>query len=244
MSEHSLVYYIDNSDIDPDSVEAEKRYENMRREIQRVYTGPCVVRHYSRCSLKEVQKLEPLAVILSGSGTPWEQFVKNDWTGEFEIIREAEVPILGICGGHQVIGMAYWHPRRELGCSPIRRLKPGEKDENVGTHLEGYFVEKGFLPVRIVKKDPLFNRLGDIIYVDENHYCEVKELPHGFDLLASTDECRIQAMKHRMRPLYGVQFHPQIFNDEYPDGRRILENFFEIAQQYWENQQRHHYINF
>lgn len=50
----SLIYYVDNSDIDPDSEEAEKRYENMRREIYRVYAGPCVVRHYSRCSLEEI----------------------------------------------------------------------------------------------------------------------------------------------------------------------------------------------
>jgi hypothetical protein len=47
----------------------------------------------------------------------------------------------------------------------------------VGTHLEGYFVEKSFLPVRIVKRDPLFNGLVDIIYVDEHHYCEVKSFP-------------------------------------------------------------------
>ncbi|MEM2057675.1 MAG: GMP synthase, partial [Thermoproteota archaeon] len=94
----------------------------------------------------------------------------------------------------------------------------------------------GFLPVRVVKRDPIFSGLGDIIYVDENHYCEVKMLPPGFDLLASTEECRIQVMKHRERPLYGVQFHPQIFDENHPDGRRILENFFKIAQQYWENQ--------
>jgi len=233
MSEHSLVYYIDNSDIDPGSEEAGKRCEDMRREIYRVYAGPCVVRHYSRCSLREVQELEPLAVVLSGSGTPWEQFVKNDWTKEFEIIRNVSAPILGICGGHQVIGMAYWHPRRELGCSPMRHLKPGEENGSVGTHLEGYFVEKGFLPVRIARRDPLFCGLGDVIYVDENHYCEVKELPPEFDLLASTEECRIQAMKHRKHPLYGVQFHPQVFDDEHPDGKRILENFFEIARQWW-----------
>lgn len=184
-----------------------------------------------------------MAVVLSGSGTPWEQFVNNDWVREFKIIREAQVPVLGICGGHQVIGMAYWHPRRELVCSPIHRLKPGEEDRNVGTHLEGYFVEKGFLPVRIVKRDPLFNGLGDVIYVDEHHYCEVKELPSGFDLLASTEECRIQAMKHRMRPLYGFSFTRKSLTGSIPDGKRILENFFEIAQQYWKNRQ-HHYANF
>ncbi|MCX8182985.1 MAG: hypothetical protein N3F08_00990 [Crenarchaeota archaeon] len=54
--------------------------------------------------------------------------------------------------------------------------------------------------------------------------------------MASTEECRIQVMKHRERPLYGVQFHPQIFDEEHPDGRKILENFFKIARQYWENQ--------
>ncbi|MCX8182986.1 MAG: hypothetical protein N3F08_00995, partial [Crenarchaeota archaeon] len=154
----------------------EKRYEDMRREVRSVYQDPCVVRHYSRCSLEEIRELKPLAVVLSGSGAPWEQFVKNDWTREFEIIMDAFVPILVICGGHQVIGMAYWHPYRELGCSPIRRLKPGEEDRNVGTHLEGYFVEKGFLPVRIVKRDPLFIGLGEVICVDEHHYCEVKML--------------------------------------------------------------------
>jgi len=96
----------------------------------------------------------------------------------------------------------------------MRRLKPGEEDGNVGTRLEG-FVEKGFLPVRIAGRDPLFSGLGDVIYVDENHYCEVKEPPPEFDLLASTEECRIQAMKCRKCLLYGVQFHPQVFDDEH-----------------------------
>ncbi|MEM2936517.1 MAG: hypothetical protein QW231_05010 [Candidatus Bathyarchaeia archaeon] len=45
----------------------------------------------------------------------------------------------------------------------------------------------------------------------------------------------IQAVKHKKRPLYGVQFHPQIYTEEHPDGKKILENFFRIAQRWWED---------
>ena len=41
------------------------------------------------------------------------------------------------------------------------------------------------------------------------HYCEVKKLPPGFELLASSGHCRIAAVRHRDRPLYGTQFHPE-----------------------------------
>jgi anthranilate/para-aminobenzoate synthase component II len=45
------------------------------------------------------------------------------------------------------------------------------------------------------------------------------------NLLASMG---IQAMQHQQRPLFGVQFHPELFNDEYSEGRRILENFLTV----------------
>jgi len=116
-----------------------------------------------------------------------------------------------------------------LGCSPMRRLRRGEKDPNVGTHIEGYYMEKGYLQVRIVKWDPLFDGLGDVLLVDEGHYCEIKRLPTEFELLASGDECKIQAMKHSTRLVYGVQFHPNVYDDGHPDGKRILDNFIRIS---------------
>jgi hypothetical protein len=39
----------------------------------------------------------------------------------------------------------------------------------------------------------------------------------------------IEAMRHRTRPLYGVQFHPERYTDDHPDGRAILANFFRLA---------------
>jgi GMP synthase-like glutamine amidotransferase len=48
-------------------------------------------------------------------------------------------------------------------------------------------------------------------------------------LLASGDECGIQAMKHGRRIIYGTQFHPENYDDRHLDGKIILQNFFRIA---------------
>jgi GMP synthase (glutamine-hydrolysing) len=55
----------------------------------------------------------------------------------------------------------------------------------------------------------------------------VKELPKGFHRTASNESCPIQAMQHNDRPLFGVQFHPELFDQEHPEGRKIIENFLE-----------------
>ena len=106
------------------------------------------MRHYSRCSLEEVERLKPLAIVLGGSGTLWEKFITRDWSREFEIIKKAKVPILGICGGHQIIGMGYHKPNGKIGCSPIRRLGEDEEDRNKGMHMEGYFVEENICQLK------------------------------------------------------------------------------------------------
>jgi GMP synthase (glutamine-hydrolysing) len=113
---------------------------------------------------------------------------------------------------------------------PMRALRPGEPQiGTVNTDSKGWFVEQGFYPIRIVQADPLFDGLPDPFIVRESHTCEVKTLPPGFDLLATNDNCRVQAMKHRDRPLYGTQFHPEAWQEEYPHGREIVRNFFRIA---------------
>lgn len=87
-------------------------------------------------------------------------------------------------------------------------------------------MERGFYELTVHEPDPLFEGCGSSPVVFEAHYCEVKKLPPGFKLLASTPECRIQAMRHLYRPLVSLQFHPEQYTDGFPDGKRILENFF------------------
>ncbi len=107
----------------------------------------------------------------------------------------------------------------------MRPLGATDVDHNPEYH-PGEFKEWGAYPVRIVERDPIFAGFGDRVRVQQFHRSEVKTLPACFRVLASTEACRVQAFVHRRKPLYGVQFHPEESTAAYPDGFRILRNFF------------------
>jgi GMP synthase (glutamine-hydrolysing) len=182
-------------------------------------------------------------LLISGNATGWSHYRQADLAELCDIILAAEWPILGLCGGHQLITMA--HGSR---VAPMRRLRPGEP-EITTLSGPGYLKEWGFMPVDVVQADPIFDGLGASPVFLEVHYFEVKELPPGFRLLASSRDCPIQAIRQHGRPVYGVQFHPEgytegpqdrrnslvnlVYPDGYPeahpDGRGLLANFFRLA---------------
>jgi len=98
--------------------------------------------------------------------------------------------------------------------------------------VPGQRAERGFLPVRLVVSHPLLAGLGDHGVFFQAHYWELKDLPSGFQNLASSDITPYQIIAHRERPLFGTQFHPEHADRDHPDGRRLIENFFEIAGQW------------
>ena len=55
-----------------------------------------------------------------------------------------------------------------------------------------------------------------------------KELPPDFIRTARNDVSEIQALQHSSLPLFGVQFHPELFDEDHPHGRQILENFLKL----------------
>ncbi len=57
----------------------------------------------------------------------------------------------------------------------------------------------------------------------------MQDVPPGFTLLALNDVCRIQAIKHESRLVYGVQFHPEAYTEEHEDGKVLLTSFFRMA---------------
>jgi len=135
--------------------------------------------------------------------------------GVFEVIHKTTQPLLGVCGGHQQIALAYG---TTVGL--MERLEPGEG-------YEGARRERGYLPVK-TNSEGIFEGLPLDITVWHSHCDEVKELPTGFQRIGSNETCSIQAMRHAERPLFGVQFHPELFNGEHPDGRRVMENFLQM----------------
>jgi GMP synthase (glutamine-hydrolysing) A subunit len=147
-------------------------------------------------------------VVLSGSPamlTDPETPVK--FKAEMDAVLQSKVPILGICFGHQLMARAF-------GAEVVRD----------GRHV------REMIKTTVLKDDPLFGGLPRSLTLLESRYEVVKSLPPGFGLLATSATSRIAAMKDPGRPLYGVQFHPEGFTKQHPDGDRVVGNFVRMLE--------------
>jgi len=206
-----LVYLVDNT-IDGQGVSPRE----IRAVLGRLIPGlEILTEPFHSVTLERVRSLRPSHIILSGQSHPWEQYSRESLAGVFDVIKHASQPILGVCGGHQQIALAHG---AEVGL--MGRLEPGEG-------YNGAKRERGFLPVENTG-DGLFKGLATEITVWHNHCDEVKELPNGFRQTATNETCGIQAMQEKGRRVYGVQFHPELFDDDHPEGRHIVENFLKL----------------
>lgn len=141
-------------------------------------------------------------VVLSGSPAMLsEERIRRKFDAEAEAIREARVPVLGICFGHQLMACAF-------GSRVVK----------------GPLVLK-FVETEVLARDQLFRGLPRRVTVLESHREVVESLPKGFRLLARSRTSALAAMRHRMLPLYGLQFHPERSSKARPDGNFVLSNF-------------------
>jgi len=142
-------------------------------------------------------------LVLSG-GTP-RISLEDDLGNSGEYLEKANLPILGICAGHQFMG-------RFFGGEVAPSKMP----------------EFGKIELTILKQDALFNGVPEKSIVWESHNDEVSKLPNDFEILANSENCEIQAMKHRKKPFYGLQFHPEVEHTEF--GEQIFKNFVKICE--------------
>lgn len=207
-----MIYLIDNT-IDGQGVSPREISDALKRICPET---PLLMEHYKQVSMRRLEELKPTHIILSGQSHPWDDYTGDSLAGVFDVIRRAEQPILGICGGHQQIALCYGAP-----VSVMKRLEPGT------TGYEGCLRERGFFDVK-TEGDGLFEGLPGKICVWHSHFDEVKELPQGFRRTAFNETCSLQAMQHTKRPLFSVQFHPELFDEEHPHGKQVLENFLRL----------------
>jgi anthranilate synthase component II len=164
-----------------------------------------VVRRNDEITVDEVGSLAPRAIVLSpGPCTPAEAGIT------IPVIRRwgAEIPMLGVCLGHQAIGEAY-------GGRVIRapRVMHG-KTSPVEHDGEGLF---GGLP------SPLeVMRYHSLIVERSSLPAELEVIAH-----ASDDPTEIHALRHREHRVWGVQFHPESILTR--GGRELLQNFLDLA---------------
>jgi GMP synthase (glutamine-hydrolysing) len=188
----------------------------LKAALERIRPGlEIIIEPFRNVSLERVQEVSPSHIILSGQSHPWDLYTSESLRGVFDVIRNAVQPILGVCGGHQQMALAFGAP---VGL--MERLEPGEG-------YEGAKRERGFLPIEADGSD-IFRNLPRQITVWHSHCDEVKEVPPGFRRTAFNETCSIQAMQQNERPVYGVQFHPELFSDEHPHGREIVESFLAL----------------
>jgi len=116
---------------------------------------------------------------------------------QFEFLKSTEEPVLGICFGHQVIGMTFG--------AEVSKGQEDREERTVDVILQNILFED-------IERPPVFK---------EDHSEEVT-LPEGFVMLANSDHCPNEAMKHNSNPIYGVQFHPESSGE---NGRVLFENF-------------------
>jgi len=152
-------------------------------------------------SIKDIKKKEPLGLILGGGPS-------IDRSGNsMSYVEELDRPILGICLGHQIIAKAFGGEIGAAGIESYAKIKINILDEND--------ILKGF---------------GENVDVWASHKDEVIKPPENFKVLASSSICGVEAMKHNTKPIYGIQFHPEVHHTE--NGGKIFENFYEVCQEF------------
>lgn len=188
--------------------------------------GPGIVLPYSDITIENMKKLRPAFLVLSPNGIPWCRYKgKNgeDLANFFKalpvIIEDMRIPVMGICGGHQALALAFG--------GKVGPIRGGEDDCFPYGHNP---TEKGRRDINVLHKDPLFSGTGASLNLVESHYDEVKRLPKGFIALGRNELCPYQIIRHPDRPAYGVQAHAEYFMNSRPDGGIVLRNFLDIAR--------------
>lgn len=200
------------------------RLAAVRTRLAAAAGEPCRSIHYSEVSPAAVEQAAPTALGIGGNTTDWARFDVAALAGLLAAIRAAQVPVLGICAGRQLIGFA--HGAR---WGPLGPLREGEPDPDP-RFAPGPRKERGFSPVRIDADCPLFRGLPSDAIVFQSHYWQLEDVPAGFVARAASPWSPIQAIERRERPVFGVQFHPERADAAHPDGATILRNFFALAR--------------
>lgn len=118
---------------------------------------------------------------------------------------ETTRPVLAVCYGHQALALAW-------GAKVVHKK----------------FIERNEI-VRVIKSEAILENLGLFFTAWESHaehLVKNTKLTRNFDVLAYSDSCRVEVIKHKERPLWGVQFHPE---KSPVVGKQLARNFARIA---------------
>ncbi|PIE39902.1 MAG: glutamine-hydrolyzing GMP synthase [Gammaproteobacteria bacterium] len=164
----------------------------------------CEIRAFDM-TCQEIKAFVPKGIILAGGP---ESVTELDSPRAPDAVFEMGLPVLGICYGMQTMaeqlgGKVSSSDKREFGYAQVEVVKPSPLFADIADHLSS-------------SGNPLLD-------VWMSHGDKVTRIPRDFEVVAATESAPVSAMQHLSRPLYGVQFHPEVTHTK--QGKRILEHF-------------------
>lgn len=176
---------------------------NIKTMLNQLTNDEIAVYRNDKITLDEIKRLSPSAIILS----PGPKHPKDSGIC-LEIFKaRLNVPVLGICLGHQALGLCFG--------AKIQRLK--EVAHATSSQIS------------LIAQSELFREFPKDFSVMRYHSLEVVDLPRELEALAYTKDKVLMAMRHKDLPYFGVQFHPESYFSEY--GLKIFENFLKFKGQ-------------
>jgi GMP synthase-like glutamine amidotransferase len=223
--------------------------QNIVTNVKRLVKQPATrIAHVSEVA-SAAEEFKPDAIVLSGTLRDFDYYRPRILETFKDFITATTLPVLGICGGHQLVGLSFG--------ARVVTLDRQEQEQRRTDRLTEY----QYRYVKIVEpEDPIFtgidnpesarwhdySRENHKLRVWQNHGLQLDRIPEGFTLLATSIQCRNQMMAKRSdgQLIYSVQFHlEKSFEDwhknptrwEHPnesrDGRILFENFLRLALQ-------------
>ena len=157
-----------------------------------------------KTTIKEIEKLKPQRIVISpGPSTPQRAGISNNVIRRFG----PEIPVLGVCLGHQCIGYSYGGL-----VSAANKIMHG-KASQIRHNNQGVFegLPEPFSAIR-------YHSLA----------VEREGLPQDLEITAWVDDGTIMGLKHKKYPVEGIQFHPESFMTKH--GKELLKNFLKMRR--------------
>ena len=152
---------------------------------------------------EKIIEIKPKGIILSGGP---ESVTQSHTPRIPQVVFDLNIPLLGICYGMQTLA-------EQMG----------------GQVISSDNKEFGHAEVLLKADSALFKDLEQTLNVWMSHGDQVQDLPDNFTLIASTDSAPIAAMQHQTKPIFALQFHPEVTHTEC--GKVILDNFiFKVCE--------------
>jgi len=169
---------------------------NLYQLIERLGEETKVVKN-DEITVNEIKKIKPSKIVISpGPGTPKDSGISKQIIETFY----KEIPILGVCLGHQCIGEVF-----ESKVIHAKKLMHGKTSKICHN------------------KKSIFKNVKNPFAGARYHSLMMNKVPKDFLLMAWTKEREIMGIKHEKYKLFGVQFHPESFMTE--EGEKIMKNF-------------------